>query len=81
MDALAIDFASFLSASATPKDCNMPIGSKAPSELVGDDYDGVAALRGHVVPRLADDGNSPNAPPHVRYCAWFGCGGFFLALL
>jgi hypothetical protein len=65
LNRLANDFLALLSPLAPPEDRDVPIGSKASGELVGDDHNRVAAVRGYVVPRLANDGDPPSARPHV----------------
>src|SRR5260370_32329821 len=79
LDVFAIDFSASLSRPAPPIYRDMPTTTKASGQLVGDDYDRVTALRGYVVPRLADDRDPPNVPPHATYCRPLGGGGFFPA--
>ncbi len=69
LNSFADDFLALLSRLAPSINCDMPIGSKASGELVGDDYNRVAAVRGYIVPRLANNGDPPSARPHVTYRA------------
>ena len=65
LNSFANDFLVLLSRLAPSINCDMPIASKASGELVRDDYNRVVAVRGYVVPGLANDGDPPSARTHV----------------
>jgi hypothetical protein len=65
LDVFAVYLAAFLSRPAPPIYRYFPLPSKAPRKLVRDGYNRVVAFRGYMVPRLADDGDTPSTRCHA----------------